>query len=342
MNDSHKVDPDQILTQLHRNFLSILQTSQSKLLDLDRAEIHALCLAALSSAGGGAPAVLLLAKEGGELTLELSSGPLPCPPEKLAVSLSEADRELLSREPFRLGSLDAFRTSREALQVENVFAAALLQDGRVAGALILLSNQAIAVLEMLTTQINVILEYAGVFESLVSQAMLDDLTGLFNHRYLTACLPQEIARASRHGHSISLVFCDVDDFGAFTLNNGRISGYSLLAKVANMLKSRAQQTEPGFSFRSSDIPVRYGLEQFVVMLPETPKEGALTKAQRLCRIVESTSFPGGDTQPLGKVTLSVGVATFPEDASDAVSILEAADMALNQARERGKNRVQAV
>lgn len=342
MNAGHKEEASRILAKLHRDFLGILQTSQSKLLDLDRSEIHALCLAAMSAAGGGAPAILLLASAGGELTLELSSGPLPCPPEKLQLSLNAEDQELLSREPLALRSIGSFQSMiSEAFENQEVFASALTQKGRVNGALILLaSGDLTGHFQMLASQINFLLEYSGVFEALVGQAMLDDLTGLFNHRYLTARLPQEIARASRHGHPLSLVFCDIDDFGTYTEKNGRIPGYGLLAKVASMLKARSQQTDPVFSFRSSDIPVRYGLEQFVVLLPETPKEGALTKAERLCRIVESTNFAGGDSQPLGKITLSIGVATFPEDASDAVSILEAADLALNQARERGKNRVQ--
>jgi diguanylate cyclase (GGDEF)-like protein len=347
VNSVPKEESGRILAKLHRDFLGILQASQSKLLDLDRNEIHALCLAALSAAGGGAPAILLLAPGSGELALELSSGPLPCPPEKLQLNLSAEDQELLSREPLSLRTIGSFQTMiTGAFENQEVFAAALTQKGRVNGALILLVSgdssppEQLDYFQLLASQINFLLEYAGVFEALVGQAMLDDHTGLFNHRYLTARLPQEIARASRHVHPLSLVFCDIDDFGAYIQNNGRITGYGLLAKFANMLKARSQQAEPIFSFRSSDIPVRYGLEQFVVLLPETPKEGALTKAERLCRIVESTHFAGGDSQPLGKITLSIGVATFPEDASDAVSLLEAADLALNQARERGKNRVQ--
>jgi diguanylate cyclase (GGDEF)-like protein len=341
VSSEQKEASGRILAKLHRDFLGILQASQSKLLDLDRNEIHALCLAALSAAGGGAPAILLLASTSGELALELSSGPLPCPPEKLQLSLNAEDQELLSREPLSLRSIGSFKNMiGGAFQDQEVFASALTHKGQVSGALILLASEQRDHFQTLASQINFLLEYAGVFEALVGQAMLDDLTGLFNHRYLTARLPQEIARASRHGHPLSLVFCDIDDFGYYMEKNGRIPGYGLLAKVADMLKSRSQQAEPIFSFRSSDIPVRYGLEQFVILLPETPKEGALTKAERLRRIVESTHFPGGDSQPLGKITLSIGVATFPEDASDAVSILEAADLALNMASERGKNRVQ--
>jgi diguanylate cyclase (GGDEF)-like protein len=280
-----------------------------------------------------------------QLKLELSSGPLPCPPEKLSLTVTEEDRRHLLENPFDPGSLEKFGTMvRDAFGSDDFFAAVLTRAGQLSGVLVQPSQAARPgekeSLQQLASQINTLLDYADVFDSMFNQAMLDDLTGLFNHRYLTVRLPQEVARASRHGHPLSVLFCDVDDFAAYTENNGRISGYSLLAKVATMLKARTQQEQPGFSFRTSDVPVRYGLEQFVVLLPETPKQGAVTKAERLLKVVESENFPGGDTQPLGKVSLSIGIATFPEDAADAVSVLEAADLALNQARERGKNRLQ--
>ena len=348
MNAPSRTDGYRALEQLLHGFLIALQRCRKKFVDLDRSEIHALCLSTLSVLGGGAPAVLLLATGVGEFHLELSSGPVPGKPEKLVMKLSDKELELLAGEPDKLGQIEGFsKMCQGALGEPEVFARALVSAGKVSGVLLVLppedrphTPEETEILQLVSAQVNTLLQTADEFAILVDLAMVDHQTNLYNHRYLSKRLSAEISRATRHGHPLSLLFCEIDDYDAYCKNAGRLAADLLLVQLGDLLKSRGEIPGASFCFRASDIPIRYGGEDFVVLLPETPKDGALTKAERLRRYVESSTLPVGDKQPLGKVTISIGVATYPDDASDAISLLGAADRALIQAKDAGKNKVQ--
>ena len=348
MTESSRTDGYRALEQLLHGFLIALQRCRKKFVDLDRSEIHALCLSTLSVLGGGAPAVLLLATPEGEFRLELSSGPLSGKPEKLEMKLSANELKLLSGEPDKLDQIEGFKKMcKSALGKKDVFARALVSAEKVSGVLLVLppegsphTPEEAEILQLVAAQVNTLLQTADEFAILVDLAMVDDQTNLYNHRYLSKRLTAEISRATRHGHPLSLLFCEVDDYDAYCKNAGRLAADLLLVQVGDLLKSRGEIPSASFCFRASDVPIRYGGEDFVILLPETPKEGALTKAERLRRYVESSSVPGGEKQPQGKVTISIGVATYPDDASDAISLLGAADRALLGAKEQGKNKVQ--
>jgi diguanylate cyclase (GGDEF)-like protein len=348
MSASSRTEGYRALEQLLHSFLIALQRCRRKLVDLDRSEIHALCLSTLSVLGGGAPAVLLLAGEGGEFRLELSSGPVPGKPEKLQMTLSDSELKLLSGEPDKLKQIEGFKKMcKNVFGKQGVYARALVSGEAVSGVVLVLppedrqhTPEETEILQLVAAQVNTLLQTADEFAVLVDLAMVDSQTNLYNHRYLSKRLSAEISRATRHGHPLSLLFCEIDDYDAYCKHAGRLAADLLLVQLGDLLKSRGEIPGASFCFRASDIPIRYGGEDFVVLLPETPKEGALTKAERLRRYVESSSVPGGDKQPLGQVTISIGVATYPDDASDAVSLLGAADRALIQAKELGKNRVQ--
>jgi diguanylate cyclase (GGDEF)-like protein len=350
MNESARTDGYRAMEQLLHGFLIALRRCRKKFVDLDRSEIHALCLSTLSVLGGGAPAVLLLATREGEFRLELSSGPMPGEADKLHMQLSPEELQQLGRKPDRLGQLAGYREMcQNAFGKQDVFGRALVSSKGVTGTLLVLppedrehTPEEIEVLRLVAAQINTLLMTADEFAVLVNLAMVDDQTGLYNHRYLDKRLSAEISRATRHGHPLSLLFCEIDDYETFSKNAGRPAADLLLSQLGDLLKSRAEIPGASFCFRASDVPIRYGGEDFVVLLPETPKEGALTKAERLRRFVESSHIEGGENQPLGRVTISIGLATYPDDASDAVSLLGAADRALIQAKEQGKNRVQVV
>ena len=348
MNASSRTEGYRALEQLLHGFLIALQRCRRKLVDLDRSEIHALCLSTLSVLGGGAPAVLLLANAEGEFGLELSSGPIPGDAGKLKMKLSDNEMKLLFEEPDKLNQIEGFKKMcKSALGKQDVSSRALVSTEAVSGFLLVLSPEDRAhtpdeteILQLVAAQVNTLLQTADEFAVLVDLAMVDFQTNLYNHRYLSKRLSAEISRATRHGHPLSLLFCEIDDYEAYCKNAGRLAADLLLVQVGDLLKSRGEIPGASFCFRASDIPIRYGGEDFVILLPETPKEGAQTKAERLRRYVESSAVPGGDKQPLGQVTISIGVATYPDDASDAVSLLGAADRALIQAKEQGKNTVQ--
>lgn len=161
-------------------------------------------------------------------------------------------------------------------------------------------------------------------------SMRDGLTGLFNRRYFQASLSVEFSRAKRHLREFSLIFLDIDHFKTYNDTHGHPEGDKLLTFLGKLLKERV---------RGSDIPARYGGEEFTVILPETPKSGAVIIAEAIRTMIAETQFPGGESQPLGRVTSSFGVATYPEDGSDPNEILVAADQALYQAKQNGRNTV---
>ncbi|MCP3978910.1 MAG: diguanylate cyclase [bacterium] len=167
-------------------------------------------------------------------------------------------------------------------------------------------------------------------EQLKSMANRDGLTGLFNRRYLNEALEREFSRSGRHAREFSLVLLDVDHFKHYNDTHGHLAGDEALRTVAEVLQERC---------RKSTIAARYGGEEFVLLIPETDKEGAEYFAGMIRGIVEEHAFPGEDSQPLGKVTVSMGVATFPEDAADITGLIDCADKALYQAKKAGRNAV---
>lgn len=165
---------------------------------------------------------------------------------------------------------------------------------------------------------------------LLDLAIRDGLTGLYNQRYFREFLEMEVARAPRRNHTFSLIFLDVDHFKTFNDTHGHIEGDRILCQIAELLLTR---------FRKMDLVARYGGEEFVILLPETPAETALALAEETRRAIADHPFEGGETQPAGRITVSMGVASFPGDGADADTLLRKADAALYQAKTGGRNRV---
>jgi diguanylate cyclase (GGDEF)-like protein len=161
-------------------------------------------------------------------------------------------------------------------------------------------------------------------------ANTDDLTGVFNKRHFQERMTEEIRRADRDGGGLSLLLIDIDHFKNFNDTNGHVAGDDVLKKMGQILKSHV---------REDDVVARYGGEEFVLLYPGATKVLAVKLAEVLRRAVESHPFPGRERQPLGSVTISGGVATFPEDATTDVELIRAADQALYQAKNGGRNRI---
>ncbi len=161
-------------------------------------------------------------------------------------------------------------------------------------------------------------------------AIRDGLTGLFNHRYFQECLAKELYRSKRHGGPVSLLFLDVDSFKAYNDAHGHVRGDQLLSVLAEILKK---------NLRATDTAARYGGEEFTVILPQTSREGAYALAEKIRSQVYEHAFEGSESQPSGRVTISVGIASFPEDAADGLSLVHQADQALYEAKQQGRNRV---
>jgi diguanylate cyclase (GGDEF)-like protein len=158
----------------------------------------------------------------------------------------------------------------------------------------------------------------------------DGLTGLLNNRCFREALELEIQRCRRYDHEFSLVFMDLDHFKHYNDTHGHLAGDQLLKDLARLLTTNS---------RSVTVLARYGGEEFVALCPETPKRGALIYAERLRSKVEEHPFAGRAEQPLGTVTISAGVATYPEDATESRELIDCADQALYEAKESGRNRI---
>jgi diguanylate cyclase (GGDEF)-like protein len=166
-------------------------------------------------------------------------------------------------------------------------------------------------------------------DTLRQQSIRDPLTGLFNRRYLEETLTIEIERARRSNESFSIIMLDLDHFKRFNDAFGHDAGDAVLETLGRFLKGHV---------RGGDIACRYGGEEFTLILPGATLEAATQRAEQLCEGIRvlHVEFKG---QPTGPLTLSVGIATFPNHGDSGEAVLQAADAALYQAKNEGRDRV---
>ena len=162
-------------------------------------------------------------------------------------------------------------------------------------------------------------------------SITDPLTGLLNRRYLEERLAEELRRSERQNYAMGFLMIDIDDFKFYNDQNGHQAGDLALEMTAQCLKS---------VLRAADVASRYGGEEFCILLPQTSLDEATAIAERIRQRVERTRVPHGKTQPLGVVTVSIGVSAFDKSLQTPTAIIGAADRALYLAKRRGKNRVE--
>jgi len=159
-------------------------------------------------------------------------------------------------------------------------------------------------------------------------SITDSLTGLYNRKHLMETLDKEVSRSQRHNHTFSLLVIDIDHFKKYNDTYGHLAGDEVLSRLASVFKE---------SIRSSDYAARYGGEEFIIMLPEVGPEQGVEGAERVRHKVAEERFDGEGESI--KVTISVGVASYPENGEDAESVIRNADEALYEAKELGRNQV---
>jgi diguanylate cyclase (GGDEF)-like protein len=165
----------------------------------------------------------------------------------------------------------------------------------------------------------------AIYERTERSAVTDGLTGLFNHAYFLQTLRQEVLRSKRHGLKASLLLLDLDDFKDVNDQRGHVEGDRVLMKAAAIVRD---------SVREIDIAARYGGEEFAVLLPDTARLGAFVVAERIRARIEARF-----RRKRPRVTVSGGLAIFPEDAGTPADLIVQADAGLYRAKAAGKNRV---
>ena len=166
-------------------------------------------------------------------------------------------------------------------------------------------------------------------ERLRNQSIRDSLTGLFNRRYLEETLERELRRSVRHARPLTIIMLDLDHFKTFNDSFGHAAGDVVLQAAGELLHT---------FLRKEDMACRYGGEEFAIVLPEAPLEFAAQRADELRKAFKNLRTQFKD-QSLGVVTVSVGVASYPEHGSSGTDLLRAADSALYLAKEGGRDRV---
>ncbi len=187
----------------------------------------------------------------------------------------------------------------------------------------------IQILETVARQAALAIANAQLYQQTLELSITDPLTGLFNRRELERRLEMETTRSARFHQPFSVLMVDIDHFKHYNDTHGHPMGDKVLIEVARTLREQV---------RSVDTVARYGGEEFTVILPRIDKDLAPDIAEKLRAAIEAHAFPNESTQPGGRLTLSLGVATYPHDASSHTNLLDHADIALYNAKREGRNR----
>jgi diguanylate cyclase (GGDEF)-like protein len=220
---------------------------------------------------------------------------------------------------------------------ETVVLTPMVAEGCLIGCLVLVSTQHLALnqnqrraLELLAAQGAIAVVHSRLNDQAHERAVTDGLTGLSDHRHFYEQLELEMVRAERYDLPLSLLLLDIDHFKLYNDREGHRAGDQVLRRLGGILRAVARET---------DVVARYGGEEFAIILPHTGAEDALAFAERVHGEVESELFPRGELQPSGHVSVSVGVASWPDHARTVEGLVESADQALYRAKREGRDRV---
>ena len=183
--------------------------------------------------------------------------------------------------------------------------------------------------DAMSEQIMLALTNLNLQEILRGQSVRDSLTGLFNRRYMDESFGREISRAERIGSALGIIMFDIDHFKNFNDTLGHDAGDAILRELGTFLLEQ---------FRSEDIVCRFGGEEFIVILPGASLDNTRKRAKSLRKAVKQLDAYHHGTL-LNKITLSIGVASFPDHGEDAEALLRAVDQALYRAKNEGRDRV---
>ncbi len=225
--------------------------------------------------------------------------------------------------------------SGESFAVRSLLCMALKRKGATIGAIEILNRKSGGftaadeeLVRMLVEPIAVAVTTVRMFDSSERLSITDDLTNLYNHRYLMQYLETEVRRCLRYKKKVSLLFMDIDGFKRINDTYGHMVGSRAISELGRLLRSL---------LRDTDIVGRYGGDEFIVILPETPLNGALVIAERIRKNVEDYDFLVHEKSV--QLTVSVGVANCPKHTYTAEGLIKKADAAMYRAKALSKNTI---
>lgn len=280
----------------------------------------------------------------GQLVLEILSKVIDLPGSALFVIDKERDETVFTAS-FGIAPGLAKRTANAygpdaQILGEEMFACTTLMDR---GALMVvfcasgerlerLGSEDRIVLSAVANELAVAVENSELYKLTRRLAVTDELTGLFNYRYLLERAEDEIGRARRFGRSLSLLMIDADEFKVYNDTHGHVAGDDALSELASVMRG---------AVRDIDVVCRYGGEEFAILLPETDPEGAFVVAEKVRETVAAHAFKNAAGDRTERLTVSIGLSTYPATATDREGLLRRADDALYVVKRSGRNRVSA-
>lgn len=186
----------------------------------------------------------------------------------------------------------------------------------------------IRMLTMLANQAGLAVENSQLYEKTVTRAHSDFLTELWNHGYFQFLLQSELGKAKAAKSPLTLIMVDIDFFKIYNDTLGHQAGDKALRELAQLLKNQS---------RKMDYVCRYGGEEFTIILPQTEKKEAFLIAERLRQDIARFNFTSKEVLPQKQLTVSIGLASFPEDGQAPSELINASDKSLYQAKHQGKN-----
>ncbi len=289
--------------------------------------------------------MLLVDEERQELTFELALGEKGKDVSGLRVKMGEGvagwvaqtGQPTIVNDTARDPRFTAKFDSETQFRTRSILCAPLISRGRTIGVVEIINRTGgrftRADLQLLMTLVEpcaIAIENALLFQRAEQLTVTDDLTKLFNSRYLNLYIGREIKRCKRHSVPLAVIFLDLDGFKSINDQYGHLAGSRTLAEVGGILAT---------SVRESDVLARYGGDEFVVVLPETPAAGALVIAERIRRAIEAHPFL--QAQGLAaRISASLGIAAYPDHALTPEGLIQKADQAMYRVKERDKNGIE--
>lgn len=289
--------------------------------------------------------LLLLDETTGELRFEIAVSPVATDLKGISLKVGEGIAGWVAQHGMPLLIPDVTKDERfashvaEAVEypVSSILCVPLKIRDRVLGVIELINSKGEHVFEEGDLPLlGAVADFAAIaidnarnYKRVSELVITDDLTGLYNARHFQEVLEYEIERARRYNSQVSVLFFDLDRFKSVNDTYGHLVGSRMISEIGRLVRQH---------IRSSDRGARYGGDEYIVVLPNTGKQGAIKVANNMLERFHSHDFKT-DSGTIIAITASFGVATFPEDAADRDTLVRVADSAMYEAKEKGRDRV---